>query len=627
MTQSTTTPHSRPGTAALALAALGVVYGDIGTSPLYAFKEAFAGQHGMAASEPNVLAALSFLFWAIMLIVSIKYVWIVLKYDNEGEGGVLALTALAHRLARGSTALSAAVIVAGVFAAALFYGDAVITPAISVLSAIEGLSVATPQFEHIVVPLTVGILVALFMIQRHGTGRVGVFFGPVTCVWFATLAVLGALSIAETPGVLRAIDPSYAVRFAIDKPGGAFLLLSAVFLALTGGEALYADMGHFGARPVRLAWYGLVCPSLLINYFGQGALVLRQPEAAANPFYLLAPDWFLLPLVGLATAATVIASQATITGAYSMTLQATRMGYLPRIRVLHTSETERGQIYVPTINWLMLAAVIYLVLEFRSSGALAAAYGIAVSGTMIITTVLAIFVTLNLRGGARIALLLALVAFGMLEMLFFGSNLTKIAQGGWMPLVLGAAIFTMLTTWKRGSLLVAEQRRTIDIPMRDFLHGPAPDVPQVPGTAVYLTSDPTLVPSALFHNLKHYQVMHERTVFLHVVNEEVPRVHPGERLQVTELAPRIYRVALHFGFREEPDVPPALAQADAQGLQLDPMNTTYFVARSTIVDGPGAMSRWRCALYGWMTRQSEGAASYFRLPPNRVVELGTQVLL
>ena len=355
--------------------------------------------------------------------------------------------------------------------------------------------------------------------------------------------------------VLRAIDPSYAFAFATDHPGGAFLLLSAVFLALTGGEALYADMGHFGARPVRLAWYGLVCPSLLINYFGQGALVMRQPDAAANPFYLLAPDWFLLPLVLLATAATVIASQATITGAYSMTLQATRMGFLPRIQVLHTSDTERGQIYVPTVNWLMLAAVIFLVLEFRSSGALAAAYGIAVSGTMIITTLLAIFVTVSLRGRARIGLLVALAVFGLLEMLFLGSNLTKIAQGGWMPLVLGAVIFAMLTTWKRGSILVAEQRCVIDIPMNDFLHGPMPDVPQVPGTAVYLTSDPSLVPSALFHNLKHYKVMHERTVFLHVVNEEVPRVEPDKRLEVTELAPGIYRVALHFGFREEPDVP------------------------------------------------------------------------
>jgi KUP system potassium uptake protein len=612
----------------LAVAALGVVYGDIGTSPLYAFKEAFAGAHGLAPTEPNILAALSSFFWALLLIISIKYVWIVLKFDNDHEGGVLALTALAHRVTRSAPRLSLAVVTAGIFAAALFYGDAIITPAISVLSAVEGISVVTPRFEQLVVPFTVAILVGLFLIQRHGTGKVGgKIFGPITVVWFLSLAVLGAVSIAETPGVLRAVNPVYAVNFALSHPGAAFLLLSAVFLALTGGEALYADMGHFGAKPVRLAWYGLVWPALLLNYFGQGALILRSAEAAQNPFYLLAPDWLLLPLVVLATAATVIASQATIAGAYSMTLQASRLGYLPRIHILHTSETERGQIYISSVNWLMLAAVIVLVLQFGSSSGFAAAYGIAVSGTMIITTLLALAVAFMLPGRARLGLMLALLFFAALELLFFGANLAKLVHGGWMPLVLGLCIFVFLTTWKQGSRMVAEQRRQIDIPMDGFVTGPLPNVPRVLGTAVYLTSDPDMVPSALFHNLKHYRVLHERNVFLHVINEDVPRVAPDQRLQVVELAPGFHSVDVHFGFREEPDVPLALEDASRHGLDLDPMTTTFFVARSTIVEGPGKLPHWRANLFAWMTRQSEGAAAYFKLPPNRVVELGTQVLL
>jgi KUP system potassium uptake protein len=625
MTHSAHSNPSRLG--ALTLGALGVVYGDIGTSPLYAFKEAFSGPHGMAPTELNVLAALSAFFWAVMLIISIKYVWIVLKFDNEGEGGVLALTALAHRITSKTSKWSMFVIGAGVFAAALFYGDAIITPAISVLSAVEGLSIATPQFEHMVVPITIGILTGLFLIQRHGTGRVGGLFGPVTIIWFLVLATLGAVSIAQTPAVLQAINPMYAIRFAGEHPGAMFLLLSAVFLALTGGEALYADMGHFGAKAVRIAWYSLVCPALLINYFGQGALVLRSAEAVQNPFYLLAPDWFLLPLVVLATAATVIASQATITGAFSMTLQASRLGYLPRVQLLHTSETMRGQIYIPSVNWLMFIAVIVLVISFGSSGALAAAYGIAVSGTMIITTILSAFVSCMLPGRARIGLLLALVLFGVLELMFFSSNLTKLLHGGWLPLVLGAVIFLLLTTWKEGSRIIAMQRRKLDIPLKDFMAGPQPDVPHVEGTALYLTSDPTLVPSALFHNLKHYKVMHERMIFLNVVNEDVPRIDPAQRMQVTELAAGIYSVAVHFGFREEPDLTLALERAVDFGIEIEIMNTTFFVARSTIIDGPGGLPAWRCGLYAWMTRQSEGAASYFNLPPNRVVELGTHVLL
>ncbi|MBI1424716.1 MAG: potassium transporter Kup [Gammaproteobacteria bacterium] len=613
--------------ALLALAALGIVYGDIGTSPLYAFKEAFTGHHALAVNHANVLATLSALFWSVMLIVSIKYVWVMLRFDNEGEGGVLALTAMAHRFARHNPRWATIVVTIGVFAAALFYGDAIITPAISVLSAVEGMHVATPNLHHLVVPITMGIIIGLFMIQRHGTGKVGGLFGPITLVWFVTLAILGLHSIIQTPAVLQALNPMHALEFAYAQPGRAFIVLAAVFLALTGGEALYADMGHFGARAVRVAWYGLVCPALLINYFGQGALVLRSPEAVKNPFYLLAPDWLLIPMVILATAATIIASQATITGAFSITLQASRLGYLPRLRVLHTSDVHRGQIYIPSVNWLMLVMVLILVAQFESSGALAAAYGIAVSGTMIITTTLTLFITLRLPKRLHIGLVLTLVLFGLLECLFLGSNLTKLGQGGWLPVLLGLLIFIMLTTWKEGTRLVGVQRREIDIPMKDFLSSPLPSVPRVPGTAVYLTSDTTLVPSALFHNLKHYKVMHERTIFLHVKTEDIPYVARKRRLTLKKLGEEMYQVTVHFGFREEPDVPKAMEGLNRHNIELISLQTSYFVARSTIIDGPGNLPHWRAALYAWMTRQSEGASTYYNLPPNSVVELGTQVIL
>ena len=620
----------KSSTAVLTMAALGIVYGDIGTSPLYAFKEAFNGPHALALNEGNVLAALSALFWAIMLIISVKYVWLVLKLDNDGEGGVLALTALAHRLVKHrnhNEKLAAFVITAGVFAAALFYGDAIITPAISVLSAVEGISVATPQFEKFVIPITIGLLVGLFLIQRHGTGRVGKLFGPVTLLWFVTLGLMGINSIMQTPMVLKALNPMYALMFAVDHPGGMFVLLSAVFLALTGGEALYADMGHFGKKAVRIAWYGLVCPGLVLNYFGQGALVLRDAAAVKNPFYLMASEAFLIPLVVLATAATVIASQATISGAFSLTQQASRLGYLPRVNVRHTSDRERGQIYIGSVNWIMLIGVILLVLEFRSSSALAGAYGIAVSGTMVITTLLASVVVFATRGKFRALVLAMLAVFLSLEVLFFTSNLAKIADGGWFPLVLGAAIFLMLMTWKKGSHLVAAQRGKLDLPVAGFASSMLKEVPRVSGTAVYLASDPLLVPSALFHNLKHYHVLHERIVLLHVLTEEVPYFNDSHRLAVVASGPGLWSIRMHFGFREMPDVPAALAWATEAGLDIDPMNTTYFIARSVIQDGPGGMARWRCALYAWMTRQAEGAGSHFNLPPNRVVELGTQVLL
>jgi KUP system potassium uptake protein len=619
--------HAGSSLGALTIAALGIVFGDIGTSPLYAFKEAFNGPHGLAVSPENVLATLSALFWAVMAIVSVKYVSIVLKYDNDGEGGVLALTALAHRLTHDAPRRSLLVVSAGVFAAALFYGDAIITPAISVLSAVEGISVATPRFEHFIEPITIGILIALFFIQKKGTGSVGKLFGPITVVWFACLGALGLWSIVQHPQVLAALNPMLAWHFTTANPGKAFVLLSAVFLALTGGEALYADMGHFGSKAVRLGWFALVFPCLMLNYFGQGALVLMHPASAENPFFLMAPPALLMPLVVLATAATVIASQATISGAYSMTLQASRLGYLPRVRILHTSDVERGQIYVPSVNWMMLLGVIALVMAFKSSGALAAAYGIAVSGTMIITTLLTIFVTRIQARTLRRPTLIVLGVFTLLELGFFASNLSKLGDGGWFPLTLGGLIFLLLTTWKEGSGMVADQRRQIDIPMADFVGSPMPDVPRVFGTAVYLTSDPTIVPSALFHNLKHYKVMHAQTLFLHVLNDNQPYVRDDERLSVQALGNSLFAATLRFGFREEPDIPKALALLKHNELSLEPMATTFFVARATIIDGPGNLPTWRCAIYSWMTRQAEGAATYYRLPANQVVELGTQVML
>lgn len=626
MIQATQEPKAL---APLMLAALGVVFGDIGTSPLYAFKEAFVGSHGLPLSEANVLATLSALFWAVTLIISFKYVFVVLRFDNEGEGGALALASLAQRSARtGVRRRVAAVTAAGVFAAAMFYGDAVITPAISVLSAVEGIAVVTPTLEHWVEPITIVILVLLFGLQRNGTAVVGRFFGPVTIVWFAVLALLGASSIAQTPEVLRALNPGYAVSLAIDKPGQAFLLLGAVFLALTGGEALYADMGHFGRRPVRLAWYFIVSPALLINYFGQGALVLRASEAVSNPFFMLAPEDWRLPLVALATMATVIASQATISGAFSITAQATRLGYLPRLRQLHTSDTERGQVYIPAVNWMMLVAVVVLVLEFDTSSELAAAYGIAVSGDMIITTLLMLFITTMSQRRLKTLLLVVLGIFLVVEMLFFASNLTKFMAGGWLPMLLGGALFTMLTTWKRGTALITRERRRINIPMADFIGGLPLDVPRVPGTAIYLTSDTETVPSALFHNLKHFKVLHERVFFLHVMIEDVPRVPDIDRIEVHKLGGEHYTVQVRYGFREEPDIPKALAALADLGLELEPMSTTYFVARATVVEGQGDdLPSWRRALFGWMMRQSEGPANYFHLPPNQVVELGTQISL
>src|SRR6266516_2866089 len=499
---------SKPGNpklAALTLLALGVVYGDIGTSPLYAFKEAFNGTHGLPLNEANVLAVLSLMFWSLMLIVSLKYVTMMLRFDNRGEGGILALLALASRATRDRPRLGWTIATAGIFGASLFYGDALLTPAISVLSAVEGISVATPALDKWVVPVTVGILIGLFSIQSRGTGAVGKLFGPCMVIWFGALAVFGAISIVQTPSVLASLDPRHALEFAWRFPGLAFLVLGAVFLAITGAEALYADMGHFGAKPIRLAWFGMVFPALMINYIGQGALVLRDPAAIKNPFYLLAPAELLVPLVALATAATVIASQATISGAFSMTQQATRLGYLPRIPVTHTSEFERGQTYIGHVNWTMLTLVVLIVLEFKSSSAIASAYGVAVSGTMVLTTLL-------------------IAAIALVELVFCAANAMKFTEGGWFPLACGVVIFTMLTPWKRAEGVVMAREGKIRVPVEAFPAMLGPDMTRVEGTAVYLSPDSGSVPPVLLHNLKHNKVLHERVVFLTVVDAEVPRL-------------------------------------------------------------------------------------------------------
>ncbi len=622
--------NGKSSLAVLTLAALGVVYGDIGTSPLYAFKEAFSGAHGLPLTEANVLAVLSMMFWSITLIVSLKYVTVVLKFDNGGEGGILALLALASRAAREHPRLAATVAMLGIFGASLFYGDAIITPAISVLSAVEGLSIATPAFEHWAVPITIAILVGLFAIQARGTGSVGRLFGPVIVIWFAALAAFGAVSIAQTPSVLAALDPRYALQFAWHSPGLTFLVLGAVFLAITGAEALYADMGHFGPIPIRLAWFGLVFPALMINYFGQGALALRDPSGMKNPFYLLAPQGWQLPLVLLATAATVIASQATISGAFSMTQQATRLGYMPRIPTRHTSETERGQIYVPQVNWVMLILVILLVLGFQTSSAIASAYGIAVSGTMVLTTALVVVVAAATMARAKLLLFLPLVAaIGVVEIVFFLANAAKFLDGGWFPVACGLAIFVALSTWKRAETILSVHEDRRRIPLEEFPSLCSPDIPRVAGTAVYLSPDPNTVPAVLMHNLKHNKVLHERIVFLTIVDSDAPRVPDRERteLQVIERG-RVYQAKVHFGFMEEPDVPKGLKLLARHGLKFEPMETTFFLGKSTIARAakPGLFT-WRRELFRWMQRNSPATAEYFKLMPERVVELGTRVAL
>lgn len=629
-------PHSTEGadtlkrTALLALGALGIVYGDIGTSPLYALRECFNGPHGIEATPDNVMGVLSLIFWSLIIVVSVKYLLFVMRADNRGEGGILALMALVMQRPRGQAHPARPVLIAlGLFGAALLYGDGVITPAISVLSAVEGLSVATPVFEPYIIPITLVILLGLFLVQRHGTGGIGAVFGPFMLVWFTTLAVLGIMEVVHNPGVLGALSPVHGARFFVRNGHHGFLVLGAVFLCVTGGEALYADMGHFGGRPIRLAWFYLVLPSLVLNYLGQGALLLRDASAARNPFYLLAPSWALYPMVALSTVATVIASQALISGAFSLTRQAMQLGYCPRMEVVHTSAEEMGQIYLPGLNIMLLVAVVMLVLGFRSSSALAAAYGIAVTATMAITTMLAYVVARERWGVGRALALPVAGLFMVVDVSFFGANAVKIADGGWVPLLMAICIFTLMTTWKRGREILAAKLRAASMGLRDLLdsfgdHGPM----RVPGTAIFMTGNPEGTPPALLHNLKHNKVLHEQVVLLTIASEEVPHVQGDERVEVEPLEQGFVRVIARYGFMENPNIPDILKRCREKGLQFQLMGTSFFLGRETLIPSkkPG-MAMWREALFSWMSRNARSATAFFRIPPNRVVELGTQVEL
>ncbi len=618
----------RPGRPAVTLAALGVVYGDIGTSPLYAFKEAFGGTHALPLTTGNVFAVLSMIFWAVTIVVSLKYVSIMLRFDNRGDGGVLALLSYCAQQVRERPRLLWLVTILGAFAVSLFYGDAVITPAISVLSAVEGIVVLAPGLQVLVVPIALGIILALFVLQRRGTAAVGAFFGPVMLAWFLVLAGLGISGIVQNPAVLQALDPRHALALIVEQPGLAFVAASAVFLCMTGAEALYADMGHFGRRPVQRAWFALVLPSLTLNYFGQGALVLRDAGAARNPFYMLAPEPLLLPLIALATAATVIASQATISGAFSATQQASRLNFLPRLRVLHTSDVAQGQVYIPAVNWLLLVFVLALVLGFRSSGALASAYGIAVSGDLLITSLMMLIV-LPLAIDARLRWLWPLfLLFAALEASFFAANAAKLLHGGWFPIVLALAVFTVLTTWRRGIEIMRARKEAAPNAVRDGLSLDLAEVPRVPGAAVFFSSSAGGCPSAFLHNLKHNRIVHEQTVFLTVQFDEAPRVPDDDRIEVMRGANGIVRITAHFGYREQPDVDRVLRLAARKGVACPVGQTSFFTSKPTLVSvSRRGLFGWRRSLFGWMLQNSTSVANYFELPPDRVVELGTQVAI
>jgi KUP system potassium uptake protein len=611
---------------ALAIGSIGVVYGDIGTSPLYALREAVLAAVGAGnpASEPVVLGILSLIIWALLLVVTVKYVLILLRADNNGEGGTLALMALASRALGGSSGI---VILLGIISGALFYGDAIITPALSVLSAVEGLKIVTPAFDAYVVPITVVILVALFSVQSRGTAKVAAFFGPLTVIWFAAIAIAGLWHIGQNWTVLLAFNPYYGVNFLLHHGIIGFYTLGAVFLVMTGAEALYADLGHFGRGPIRFAWLVVVLPALLLNYLGQGALVLANPKSIENPFFLLYPDWALLPMVLLATAATVIASQAVITGAYSLTRQAIQLGLLPRLEIRHTSESLFGQIYMPRVNTLLLVGVLLLVGLFRSSSALASAYGIAVTGTMVVTAMMAIVVIRRVWRWPLIAALALMLPFLFIDLTFLAANLLKVVEGGWMPLLLGALVMAVMYTWRRGSRLLFEKTRRLETPLESLVASLEKKPPQrVPGTAVFLTSDPASAPTALLHSLKHYKVLHEKNVILTIETADTPRVDTAERVRIEPVGQTFSRVVLRFGFMESPNVPKALAIARKLGWQFDIMSTSFFLSRRSLKPAAkSGMPRWQDRLFIALTRVANDATDYFQIPTGRVVEVGTQV--
>ena len=612
--------------AALTLGAIGVVYGDIGTSPLYAFKEVFASGH-VPITTANILGVLSLFFWTLTVVVSIKYVVLIMRADNVGEGGLMALLALASQSVKDQPRLRRMLLILGVFGVALFFGDGIITPAISVLSAVEGLEVITPAAKPYVVPISLLVLFILFAVQKRGTTDIGKFFGPVTVFWFLAIAATGVAQIVQNPSVLLAVSPWYGLRFAMAHYGIAFITLGAVFLCVTGAEALYADMGHFGKRPIRLAWFALVMPSLMLNYFGQGALVLADPKAASNPFYLMTPDWALIPMVVLATMATVIASQALISGAFSAAKQTIQLGFLPRLSILHTSIRETGQIYIPAVNWTLLAGVVMAVLMFGSSSALAAAYGISVSLLMVITTVLTFFV---IRFGWGYPLPLCIAATGfffVVDVAFFASNALKITQGGWFPLAMAGVMYMLMTTWKDGRQLLTEKLRTDAIDLPSFLDAVFVSPPaRVEGTAVFLTAETGTVPNALMHNLKHNKVLHQQNLFVTVRYHEVPWIGLSKRLAIEALGHDCWQVIVHYGFKNDLDLPKALQQMKARGCEVESMRTSYFLSRDTVIPTLGSgMAPWREKLFAQMHHNASGAADFLNLPNNSVVELGSKI--
>ena len=619
---SSTTHQQRLST--LLLGAIGVVYGDIGTSPLYALKETFVGPHPLAVVEANVLGVLSLMFWTIMLLVSLKYVTIIMRADNRGEGGSLALLALVNTLTSPNSRYRWLIGALGIFAAALFYGDSMITPAISVLSAVEGLHIVAPNLDAFVIPLTLIVLTILFWVQKRGTGAVGMAFGPIMILWFTCLALFGLHAIIRSPHVLLALNPYYAFQFFSHDAWLAFLSLGSIVLAVTGGEALYTDMGHFGRFPIRLAWFSFVLPALVLNYFGQGALLLQDPAAIESPFYLLAPAWALAPMVLLATAATVIASQAVISGAFSVANQSVQMGFLPRMPILQTSDKAQGQIYVPLTNWTLYIAVVYLVLTFQSSSNLAAAYGIAVTGTMLIDTLLIAFVLVAWRWSPLLVIPL-IATFTCIDLAYFASNALKIPQGGWFPLSIAAVSFTVLTTWKHGRRLLLAEVKRLSIPIEVIIEGTV-NTPRVSGTAVFMVSELEGAPSALIHNLKHNQVLHARNILLTIIVEEKPYVTSGNRILIKALGHNFYRIKLFYGFMETPDIPAALSQCGKDGLPFDIMETSFFISRAMIVlSGKRQMAAWRGRLFLGLSRNAMHAADFFKIPANRVIEMGTRI--
>jgi KUP system potassium uptake protein len=617
---------SKSSLTALTLGAIGVVYGDIGTSVLYAVKEVFSSGH-VPFTPDNIYGVLSIFFWTLTVIVSIKYVVLVLRADNNGEGGLVAMLALASQSVKDRPQLRSGLLLVGIFGTCLFYGDGVITPAISVLSAVEGLEVVSPAFKRYVIPLTLVILFGLFLVQKRGTGGIGKFFGPITLVWFAVVALLGVVHIASNPVILWALSPHYAVKFIFLNPLVTFVILGAVVLCVTGAEALYADMGHFGKKPIRLAWFSVVMPSLTLNYFGQGALLLSKPDAVSNPFFMMAPSWALLPLVCLATMATVIASQALISGAFSVTKQVIQLGYLPRLQIHHTSVKDTGQIYMPFVNWGLFVAIVLAVVMFKSSSNLAGAYGIAVCTDMLITTVLTFYV---IRYGWKYPLWLCVSATGfffMVDLVFWGSNLLKLLDGGWFPLLIGGAIFSLMVTWKRGRSLLAEKQRADAIDLQSFLEAVFVSPPsRVEGTAVFLTAEPGSVPNALLHNLKHNKVLHQQNLFVTVRNHEVPWIGLDKRLSIETLGHDCWQVVINYGFKNDPDVPKALEQIRGRGCDIDAMSTSYFLSRDTVIPTIGSgMAPWREKLFAQMHHNASGAADFLNLPSNSVVELGSKI--